>query len=222
MTFYSGRGGTLDPHSKKQGSCGSPDPHSKRMKYSEGYHFITIVTNKRVEVFKYKDTGLIAINTMLFYEKRGDFSLKGYIIMPDHIHMICEFLGSFRLPSPPEVTQTGSGRSPDLPDIIRDIKKYISKETIHVLKTLDEDMLLTIRLSRQKKRRHTYQLWQPDYYDFNILTESKLNEKLKYMYENPLRKGLCDNPFDYEFSDVKRYFGSGDPKLPRLWDDSVE
>jgi hypothetical protein len=201
MKFHSGRGGSLDPHSKKT-------------KYGEGYHFITIVTNKRVEVFKYKDTALIAIKTILFYEKRGDFNLEGYIIMPDHIHMIYEFSSNGRSPDLPKIAQTGSGRSPDLPSIIRDIKKYILKETIRTLVTLDEEMLLTIRLSRQKKRRHTYQLWQPDYYDFNILTESKLNEKLKYMYENPLRKGLCDNPFDYEFSDVKRYFGSGDPKLP--------
>jgi hypothetical protein len=110
--------------------------------------------------------------------------------------------------------QSGRPRSPDLPAIIRDIKKYIAKETIRALVTLDEEMLLTIRLSTLKKRRHTCQLWLPGYYDFNILTESKLNEKLKYMYENPLRKALCDNPFDYEFSDVKRYFGSGDPNLP--------
>jgi putative transposase len=184
------------------------------MKYSEGYHFITVVTNKRVEVFKYKDTALIAINTILFYEKRGDFNLNGYIIMPDHIHMICEFLGGRRSPNPPDITQPGSCRSPDLSAIIRDIKKYIAKETIQVLKSLDRRMLLGLQLTTPKKRRHTHQLWQPDYYDFNILTESKLNEKLKYMYENPLRKGLCGNPFDYEFSDVKRYFGSGDPKLP--------
>jgi putative transposase len=212
----------------QSGRGGSPDPHSKRLKYDEGYHFITIVTNKRVEVFKYIDTAVIAINTILFYEKRGDFNLKGYIVMPDHIHMICEFSSNGSSPDLPKILQTcsrrsselphitkkGSGRSPDLPSIIRDIKKYIAKETIRTLITLDEEMLLPIRLSKQKKRRHTYQLWQPDYYDFNILTESKLNEKLKYMYENPLRKGLCDNPFDYEFCDVKRYFGSGDPKLP--------
>ena len=110
--------------------------------------------------------------------------------------------------------QSGRGRSPDLPSIIRDIKKYIAKQAIGRLSALDKNMLLNIQLPKPKKRRHTYQLWQPDYYDFNILTERKLNEKLKYMYENPLRKGLCNDPFDYEFSDVKRYFGSGDPKPP--------
>jgi REP element-mobilizing transposase RayT len=96
----------------KPGRGGSPDPHSKKKKYDEGYHFITMVTNKRVEVFQYKDAAVIAINTILFYQKRGDFNLKGYIIMPDHIHIICEMLGS--------------GRSPDLPSIIRDIKKSIT------------------------------------------------------------------------------------------------
>ena len=34
------------------------------------------------------------------------------------------------------------------------------------------------------------------------------------MYENPVRKNLCNDIFDYEFSDIKKYFGSGDPKLP--------
>lgn len=207
----------------------SPDLLSKKIKFEEGYHFITMVTNKRIEPFKYRDIAMKAINTILFYEKRGDYKLKGYIIMPDHIHMVCEAEVSSRSLDPQknvilgQQTQNyprvrtplqGSGRSPDLPSIIRDIKKYIAKQTIRCLLNLDEGMLLKIHLPKPKKKGHTYQFWQPDYYDFNILTERKLGEKLKYMYENPLRKGLCNNIFDYEFSDIKRYFGSGDPKLP--------
>ena len=164
--------------------------------------------------------------------------------MPDHIHMICESrdsgksqhlqsnsqsmgsgrspdlpdeqpLGRSRSPDLPSNNQpSGSGRSPDLPNIIRDIKKYIAKETVKFLSTSDSDMLVRIRLPKPKKKGHIYQLWQPDYYDFNILSERKLNEKLKYMYENPLRKGICNDIFEYEFSDMKRYFGSGDPILP--------
>jgi putative transposase len=190
------------------------------MKYDEGYHFITMVTNKRVEAFKHEDIARIAINTILFYEKRGDFRLKGFIVMPDHVHMICELPASEK---PLEVsTSSGSRRSPDLPTIIRDIKKYIAKEAIARLSSLDNNMLLNVQLPKPKKRRHIYRFWQPDYYDFNILSERKLNEKLRYMYENPLRKSLCKNVFDYEFSDSKRYFGSGDPKLPPVWNDSIE
>lgn len=196
----------------QSGRDGSPDPHSKKIKHDEGYHFITMVTNKRVEAFKHEDIARIAINTILFYEKRGDFRLKGFIVMPDHIHMICELPDSEK---PLEVsTSSGSRKSPDLPTIIGDIKKYIAKQAIARLSSLDKNMLLNIQLPKPKKKRHIYQFWQPDYYDFNILTERKLDEKLRYMYENPLRKGLCENISDYQFSDFKRYFGSGDPKLP--------
>jgi putative transposase len=216
----------------KPGRGGSPDPHSKKMKYNEGYHFITIVTNKRVEAFKHQDIARIAINTILFYEKRGDFRLKGFIVMPDHVHMICELPDTEK---PLEAnTSSGSGwsletktpgssrSSPDLPIIIRDMKKYIAKEAIARLSVLDKNMLLNIQLPKPKKKRHIYRFWQPDYYDFNILTDRKLDEKLKYMYENPLRKGLCNNISDYEFSDFKRYYGSGDPELPLVWNDSTQ
>jgi len=202
----------------RSGRTRSPDLQAEKPKYDEGYHFVTIVTNKRVEVFKHQDIARMAIDTILFYEKRGDFKVKGFIVMPDHVHMICECFhpasGSDRSPGLFANTHPGSGRSPDLPSIIRNIKKYIAKEAIQCLSVLDKTMLSHIQLPKPKKRKHTYQLWQPDYYDFNILTDGKLNEKLKYMYENPIRKGLCDSPFDYEFSDIKRYFGSGDPKLP--------
>ncbi len=120
-------------------------------------------------------------------------------------------MGSGRSPNLPKA---GSGRSPDLPSIIRDIKKFIAKEAADYLSGTDKAMLSGLRLPNPEKRAHTYQLWQPGYYDFNIMTERKLNEKLKYMYENPLRRGLCKSMLDYEFSDASRYFGSGDPNLP--------
>ncbi|OGW16407.1 MAG: hypothetical protein A3G93_15715 [Nitrospinae bacterium RIFCSPLOWO2_12_FULL_45_22] len=182
------------------GSGRSPDLPLKKPKYKEGYHFITIVTNKRIEVFKCKDIAMIAVRTILFYEKRGDFRLIGFIVMPDHIHMICE--------------PAGSDRSPDLSSIVRDIKKYIAKEAIGYLSSGDSNMLVSIQLPKPKKKGHTHQLWQTDFYAFNILTESKLKEKLRYMYENPVRKGLCNDIFDYEFSDIRRYFGAVDRKLP--------
>ena len=211
----SGRFPDLPSNNQPAGGERSPDLPSKKRKYNEGYHFITMVTNKRVEIFKYKDIAKAAVNTLLFYEERGDFKLKGFIVMPDHIHMICESLGNNRSPDLPSNNQpAGSGRSPDLPDIIRDIKKYIAKKAIEYLLVWDKETLFKIQLPIPKKKGHTYQLWQPDYYDFNILSEKKLTEKLRYMYQNPLRKGLCNDIFQYEFSDIKRYFGSGDPKLP--------
>ncbi len=187
-------------------------------KHEEGYHFVTMVTYQRAQLFKHTLIARKATETIAFYEKRGDIELFGYVIMPDHIHMICR-LNEDRVgrpdPTPIEIIQTaGSRRSPDLRSVMGNMRKYIAKEAVQYLSDNDTEMLLQLRLPQPKKRHHFYQIWQDDYYDFNILTEKTLLEKLKYLYENPIRKRLCSDILDYEFSNARRYFGingSGDP-----------
>ncbi len=108
------------------GSCGSPDPQRvvlKHMrKYSEGYHFVTIVTNNRFPIFEIEYLAYISINTLNFYHRRKDLDLLGYVIMPDHIHFICS-------------TQKS------ISNIVRDIKKYIAKEIINYLTHNDLELL---------------------------------------------------------------------------------
>mgnify|MGYP001764292970 CR=1 FL=1 len=38
--------------------------------------------------------------------------------------------------------------------------------------------------------------WQKRYYDFNVHSERKFVEKLRYTHRNPVRRGLCAQPED--------------------------
>src|ERR1051326_2211689 len=38
--------------------------------------------------------------------------------------------------------------------------------------------------------------WQARYYDFNVWSERKRVEKLRYMHRNPVKRGLVENPAD--------------------------
>ena len=42
-------------------------------------------------------------------------------------------------------------------------------------------------------------LWMVDYFDRIIRNQTDFDEKLKYIYENPVRAGLIDNAGDYEW-----------------------
>ena len=42
--------------------------------------------------------------------------------------------------------------------------------------------------------------WQKRYYDFNIRSDEQFVEKLGYIHRNPVRRGLCDRPEDWEWS----------------------
>lgn len=46
--------------------------------------------------------------------------------------------------------------------------------------------------------------WQARYYDFNVHTEKKRVEKLRYIHRNPVRRGLVQNPEDWPWCSFLR------------------
>ena len=47
--------------------------------------------------------------------------------------------------------------------------------------------------------------WQKRYYDFNIREQDKFVEKLRYIHRNPVRRGLCAVPEDWQWSSFLHY-----------------
>ena len=48
-------------------------------------------------------------------------------------------------------------------------------------------------------------LWQARYYDFNVGTDRKRIEKLRYMHRNPVKRGLAARPEDWPWSSFLHY-----------------
>ena len=47
--------------------------------------------------------------------------------------------------------------------------------------------------------------WQKRYYDLNIRTYPQFVEKLRYIHRNPVERGLCERPEDWEWSSFRHY-----------------
>src|SRR5436309_2555298 len=47
--------------------------------------------------------------------------------------------------------------------------------------------------------------WQKRYYDFNIRNYPQFVEKMKYIHRNPVKRGLCQRPEDWEWSSFRHY-----------------
>jgi hypothetical protein len=60
-------------------------------------------------------------------------------------------------------------------------------------------------------------IWQPRFYDFNVWTEPKRVEKLRYMHRNPVKRGLVEEPEQWFWSSF-RYYKYGDAGLVRVND----
>jgi putative transposase len=61
---------------------------------------------------------------------------------------------------------------------------------------------LKTSISKQSAQRP---FWLPRYYDFNIFTEEKRIEKLRYMHRNPVTRGLVDQPEYWRWSSFQHY-----------------
>ena len=54
--------------------------------------------------------------------------------------------------------------------------------------------------SKKLKQPEEPRFWQTRYYDFNVWSEGTTEEKLHYMHQNPVKRGLVERPQDWPWS----------------------
>ena len=60
-------------------------------------------------------------------------------------------------------------------------------------------------VARRLALRGEEPFWQARYYDFNVWSERKFLEKLRYMHRNPVKRGLVARPEDWHWSSFRHY-----------------
>ena len=88
----------------------------------------------------------------------------------------------------------------------------VMPEHVHLLVNEPERSSLdraikSIKLSVTLRSRER-PFWQARYYDFNVWTEEKRVEKLRYMHRNPVKRGLVEKPEEWRWSSF-RHFATG-------------
>ena len=127
-------------------------------------HFVTFSCFHRNPYLDTDHARLAFLRTLETLRRRHRFFVFGYVLMPEHVHLLL---------SEPEV--------------------HTLANTIRALKT---------QTSRQLKG-DLPQFWQRRYYDFNVFTQRKWTEKLRYIRRNPVTRGLVEKPEDYPWSSFR-------------------
>jgi putative transposase len=88
----------------------------------------------------------------------------------------------------------------------------VMPEHVHLLISEPERAKLSVALQMLKQnvaqRLHSREgglLWLPRYYDFNVCSEAKRVEKLRYVHRNPVKRGLVRSPEDWPWSSFRHY-----------------
>jgi len=95
----------------------------------------------------------------------------------------------------------------------------VMPEHVHLLVSEPQRARLSLALQMLKqtvsrKLRSTVApttpFWQARYYDFNVWSEGKRVEKLRYMHRNPVKRGLVESPEDWGWSSFRHYLTGED------------
>jgi putative transposase len=88
----------------------------------------------------------------------------------------------------------------------------VMPEHVHLLISEPEraSLSLALQMLKQNSSRQLHPpegspFWLPRYYDFNVWSEEKRIEKLRYIHRNPVRRGLVERPEDWAWSSFCHY-----------------
>jgi len=93
--------------------------------------------------------------------------------------------------------------------VLRVYGYVVMPEHVHLLVNEPKRSSLDVALQALKtsvsKQSMQRPFWLPRYYDFNVFSEEKRIEKLKYMHRNPVARGLAQRPEEWRWSSFRHY-----------------
>ena len=164
--------------------------------YGAGHlHFITCSCYRRRPLLGTAKRRDLFLKVLEQVRKRYQFVIVGYVVMPEHIHLLVS--------EPQEHTPS---------TVMQALKLGFSRR-----------VLAEQRRRRNPAQALLFPplpqpIWQARFYDFNVWSVRKRVEKLRYMHRNPVTRGLVNSPELWRWSSYRAYaFAERGPVRINAW-----
>jgi putative transposase len=167
-----------------------------KIRNKEGIHFITFAVVDWVDVFTRKEYREIIIESLEYCQKSKGLIVYSWCLMSNHIHLVV------------------SAKDQNTSDILRDFKKFTSKQIIHAIKQHPQEsrrewmLNLFKKAAEENSRNKSYQFWRQDNQPKELINLGFIRQKLDYIHNNPVEAGIVDKAEDYIFSSARDYYGT--------------
>ena len=151
-------------------------------------YFVTSTIVEWLPVFTSEKYFNLLIEPITFCQKNKNLKVYSYVMLDDHFHMIISCENTSR--------------------VLSSIKMFSAKKIIENLKVDNKEWLIN-QLSYFRKKykiNSEHQVWQEGFHPQIIYTEEVLNQKIEYIHNNPVRRGLVNSPEHWKFSSALDYY----------------
>ncbi len=149
-------------------------------------HFVTFSCYQRHPLLGSEVRRDLLLRILERVRRRYRFVVLGYVVMPEHVHLLTSEPQRETLSTVIQALKLGFVRS-----------LYGSRDNL---------------IPRSRKGGETWgtqliseRFWQVRFYDFNVWTERKRIEKLRYIHRNPVKRGLVGSPEKWRWSSFHWY-----------------
>jgi len=152
--------------------------------------FITTTVLNFRNIFLDNYSCQLLIENIKHYQKKYNYSLLAYVIMPSHFHWIVKNNITYGTIS----------------DVMRDIKNYSAWDIMDYLSGKSENYKEIFSVTTKKHDpKQKSRFWMERFDDQVIRNNKMFWEKLIYIHNNPVKAGLVQKPEDYIFSSARNY-----------------
>ena len=171
-------------------------PKNLKRYYGRGdLHFITFSCYRRLPLLRTIRARNLLVKAMAAIRDRYKFKLVGYVVMPEHVHLL--------ISEPPR-------SSPSV--VLKVLKQRVARDLRRRKRKAYEGQL---RLPFGNGDTTLPHFWQARFYDFNVYSSRKLREKLQYMHANPVERGLVKSAGEWVWSSFS-FYEKGECGLVRI------
>ena len=166
-----------------------------RVNEPEKAHFITSTTVDWLPVFTTKDTCDILITSLEYCREQKGLKIHGWVILDNHLHAFV---------SGPELAKT-----------IGELKSFTARELLKHWENAHCDWALHQFAYRKLKHKvdSRWQVWQEGVHPQAIFDDEMMLQKLEYMHNNPVKRGLVAAPEHWRYSSAHEWLPGAEPVL---------
>jgi REP-associated tyrosine transposase len=176
------------------------EPHRKRCKRYDvagDAHFLTFSCYQRLPLLTKDRSCNWMIEAFQLGRQKDQFDLWAYVVMPEHVHIV---LGPH--------TGTKTSR------ILSTLKQSVSKRAMFWLSRNASDFLPNLEATNPDGSP-THRFWQRGGgYDRNLRSVRDIHEKIEYVHNNPVRRGLATSPEAWRWSSCRAWMTGADEPIP--------
>jgi REP-associated tyrosine transposase len=152
--------------------------------YGAGHlHFITCSCYRRLPLLNTPRRRNLFLDLLEQTRQRYRFVVVGFVVMPEHFHVL---ISEPEKGTPSTVMQVVKQR------FARQVLREWQRRKRVTQPSLWEDHGLA-------------HVWQARFYDFNVWGQHKRVQKLRYMHNNPVKRGLVLEPGQWAWSSFRDY-----------------